>query len=232
MSWSKRDQKIIELVHRYRLMLPSILHKRFFSHASLNAVTQVTRRLVAQEYLTKHTLLAQRKYFRPGPAAVKKRAGWRTSETKKLPPQTIPVELAALLYCCDAGQHRLTPREVVETYKDFPPELLWQHPYFIDDDGESKRLAMIRVELSASPPSILKKLKKSIYRLNDEYPGFRSLYDSDQLKLVVVSPNNELLFGTSEEKEDPNSLYCLLQKEQWIPDTHLYPLPDLLHFVP
>ena len=53
---------------RYRLTVPDVLHKLFFSDSELNAVTKVTSRLVLHNYLNRYELYDPRSLLhrRPG----------------------------------------------------------------------------------------------------------------------------------------------------------------------
>ena len=66
-----RDYEIFEHIMRYRLTVPEVLHKLFFSDSELNAVTKVTSRLVLHNYLNRYELYDPRVYFTIGPEAAR-----------------------------------------------------------------------------------------------------------------------------------------------------------------
>ena len=128
-----RDEAILDFVDRNSIVIRLVLD-RMFPESTPNAISQVIARLRDQQYLNRFPLLGNLKYYRLGPAAVKKGRGRRASQTKPLPPAVIPVQLGALFYCCLTGvvRKRLKPSELAKIYPTFPPQLRKQHPYYID----------------------------------------------------------------------------------------------------
>ncbi len=220
-----RDEAIIDHVDRNRITLRLVLEMLFFAHCkkTRNAITQVTSRLCKEGSLNRYKLLANSFYFTLGPCAVRKNPARRMSQTKRLPPARLPIELGSLEYCCLTGvvRKRLLPQEVARAYPQLPKELRWQHPYYIDHDGDTRRLAMVRVELSGSAGFIIAKHKKNFYQYG-AHPGLRSMLDQGQLMIVVVSPNKDVLSRFAE----------LLEGDPFYPPCRLFECPDLWNFIP
>lgn len=215
-----RNRAILDFVARHRGVPTDVLHDKFFSGLSQSAASQVLARLEQADQLHSQKFNGNRKLWRLGKAAVK-RYGLRTAHSRALPPTRVPVELGALDFCMEKQQHRLTPRELVRHYQSYPKQLLFKHPYYVDDDGETKRLAQIRVELSVNPISVIKKHKNSFFKCCDKYQAFRALYDNDHLMFVVVSPFERLLTALADQ----------IAQAPWYPTRRLYHSARLASFL-
>ena len=218
-----RDELILDFVDRSSLVIRLAIDP-MFPDSTPNAISQVIARLREQQYLNRFTLLGNLKYYRLGPAAVKKGRGRRASQTKPLPPAVIPVQLAALFFCNLAGvsRKRLKPSELAKVYPSFPAQLCKQHPYYIDRDAGETRLAMIRVELSGSAQRIIDKHMANVHEYREKYPGVGPMLDNGQLMIVTLFASQEV-----------QTSFCKLLKEHpWYPPARIMCVPDLLNFLP
>jgi len=215
-----RDQAIIEFHVRHHGVPTDVIQDKFFSGLSQSATSQVLSRLKQKQQLASQKINGNSKLWRLGRATVK-RYGLRTARSKPLPATRIPIEIGALDFCIEKQQHRLTPRELVKLYPSYPKQLLFKHPYYVDDDGETKRLAQIRVELSANPISVMKKHKHSLFKCCDEYKAIRRLYDNEEMMLVLISPFEHLLVALSDQ----------IVKAPWYPTRRLYPSKRLARYL-
>jgi hypothetical protein len=197
---------------------------RMFSDTSSNAMSQVITRLRKQQYLNSFTLCANQRYLRLGPAALKKGNGRRVSQTKALPPSQILIQLASLFYCCLGGvvRKRLKPRELARAYPHYPPQLRIQHPYYVDRDGKTHRLAMIVVESSANAQRILDKHMARIDRYRRDYPAIGPMLDQGDLMIVSLFPSAEVLTRFNE----------LLAGHRWYPPSRTFHIPYLNDYLP
>ena len=92
-----RDRRLLEHVAEYRLTTHTVLRRRLFVGQTLNAVTKVTRRLCAGDWLRKYPLIPPGTYFVLGAAATHE-LGLTRLRCEPLGPQALPIELAALCY--------------------------------------------------------------------------------------------------------------------------------------
>ncbi len=191
-----RDQAIIEFHLRHRGVPTDVIHDKFFPGLSQSATSQALSRLEQTQQLASQLVNGNSKLWRLGSAAVK-RYGFRPRRANPLTAEQIRKEIGALDFFLQMQQHRLTPDELAKFYPRYPRQLLFQHPYYVADDGEKKILAQVRVELSKNPFAVMRKHQDSLARCCDEYKAFRRLYNNDEIMFLVISPFERLLVALS-----------------------------------
>lgn len=148
---SDRDHDILQHLMRYRLTTREVLHKLFFADSDLNAVTKVTSRMTTHGYLSRYEFIQPRTYHVLGPEAARL-LGISQNKTKDLGPQALYTEYGTLAYCC-LGQtlrERMLVREVRERYAPLLHRKIDSSHYYLDNDGQTTRLAYIRVDHGGS----------------------------------------------------------------------------------
>ena len=198
-----------------------ILHRLFYHNGTLNAMSRRTASLVERGFLCRHVLYGKRVYFTAGQRSVR-RFRLSRNAARAIPKQRLPLELAALGYCCtgEAIRKRLTPAELSREYPWFSRELSHSHAFYFDRDDEYRRLAWIRVELSGSPAYIVEKHRTELYGLQ-QIRQFRRLVEDDELMVVTIT--------TSPERRD--ALIGEVNKQRWYPKTRVLDYPELANFL-
>ena len=183
----RKARAVIETVVRNRVVPPAILHRLHFRDCSQNAVSQCTASLCEQGWLTSQRLVGTYRGLIPG-RRVARALNLPPSYGKPLPRQTLQQNLGATLFCgLDQPKKRLLPNELRAEYPWLPASLANGRPFFFDHDRYgTRRLAVIRVELSASAYRIVEKHQRDLYKWNAIRP-FRKLLDKDLVTIVTMT---------------------------------------------
>lgn len=182
---SRKAKASIETVIRNRAVPPAILHQLQFQDCTANAVTQCIRTLREQGWLQSQEIVGTYCAYIPGRRAVKM-YDLPPSYGKPLPRQPLEQNLGATLFCSlDRPRKRLLPREILSEFPWFPKSLARGRPFYFDHE-DRRRLAMIRVELSASAYRIVKKHQNDLYKWNQVRP-FRRLIERDEFMIVTIT---------------------------------------------
>ena len=189
----KRYCHILEHVYRNRMTVRAVLQLLFWNHqCSLNAITQVTSQLVDAGWLTVYPLFHTHRYFTLGPRC--RKLGVPRRLILPIGEQSLPLEYASLIYCCNNQdkivRKRLLPEEIRGQYPWFPRFML-RHPCYFDHYQQKTRLAMIRVELCHSARFIIDKQLRHLYRYR-QLPEFANLLDVDQFMFVTMTPSEHV----------------------------------------
>lgn len=215
-----RDNDILRHTHRMGLTTPTVLHRLFMADKSINAVSQVTTRLVNSGYLARHRLAHRTYYYTLGMRSVRHFGAQRN---KALPrgEQVLPIDLGTLAFCClgDTVRRRLLPEEILKQYSWFPKQYLG-HPFCWVVEGSVKRLAMVHVEMSDFPEQVLRKHLRQVHVLRD-CQEFGKLIDDDQFMLVTVT--------TTAERRD--SLVAAFTENPWYPSFYVLDYSELCNFL-
>jgi hypothetical protein len=176
---------------------------------------------VERGFLGRHILYGKRVYFTAGQRSVR-RFRLPRNAARAIPKQRLPLELAALAYCCSGEviRKRLTPDELSTEYAWLPRELTYSQAFYFDLDDEYRRLAWIRVELSGAPAYIVEKHRTELYALQ-QIRQFRQLVEDDELLVVTIT--------TSSERRD--ALIGELNNQRWYPKTRVLDYPELANFL-
>lgn len=187
-----RDYEILEHVDRYRLSTPEILHQLFFDDSDRNAVTKVTSRLCADEFLQSHRLYGSNKYFTLGGAGAK-RCRLAAKRVGAIGPQALYRDFGVLHYCCraDVPRQKLRFSEVQEKYPQAIAAGLDSSHYYIDLHDGISRLAYIWVEGAGTVAHITHKIKQDIIDSRRYVPALRNLIDEGRFAVAVVTFNDD-----------------------------------------
>ena len=211
---------VLSHVHRMNFSTTEIIHRMFFQNKTVNAVSQVTSRLVKQGYLNRFPLLRTRSYFTLGNRCMRQ-FGVPRNKTTPRGEQVLPSDFATLAYCCCGPivRKRLLRKEVEEKYPWYPKGKLF-HPFYIDHSQQQKRLATIRVELSDYPDHIVRKHIRQMHDLR-QIDEFEKLLSDDEFMIVTIT--------TTPERTE--AIIKTIEEETWYPAYAVYSFSDLLNFV-
>ena len=182
-----RDYDILEHLMRYRMTTREVLHQLFFPESEINAVTKVTSRLVRHKFLSKFELLPSHSYFVIGPEAAKV-LGVSPNKCKAIGPQALLREYGTLLFCCkgEPARERLRVSEIRHKQPDLLHRGIDSSHYYLDNDGETVRLAYIRVDHGGQPDHIARKCEEDISR-RSSIPALASMIDADRFMIAIVT---------------------------------------------
>jgi hypothetical protein len=217
-----RDYEMFHHVMRYHMTTREVLHRLFFSDAEENAVTKVTSRLVRHGYFNRYELYPPRTYFVLGSLAASL-MGISPKKTKEFGPQALIREFATLAYCCLAEQprKRLMVRELQEHHSCYLQRNLDSSHYYLDNDGQTTRLAHIRVDYGGPPDHIVRKCKQDI---DDRYAqeSFRQLIDAGGFLVAIVTAR----------EEKAAAIHEALKRHDWKNTRfRIEVVPDLVHLI-
>jgi hypothetical protein len=216
-----RDYEIFQHVMRYHMTTREVLHRLFFSDSEENAATKVTSRLTLHGYFNRYDLYPPRTYFVLGPQAVRI-MGVSPQKTKAFGPQALIREYATLAFCCLSPEPRtrLSVRELQERHAQLLQGKLDSSHYYLDNDGQTTRLAYIRVDFGGPPEHVVRKCKQDI---DDRYPhpAFKELIDSDRFLIAVVTAR----------EEKAAAIHDAIKRQTWQNRFRIEVVPDLVHLI-
>lgn len=187
-----RDDEIFEHVLRYRLTTREVLHRLYFAECEPNAVTKVTSRLCRHGLLNVHRFDAAgaRSYYLLGPEGARL-LGASRKRIEPLGVQALPIEYGTLLFCTAAeGRERLTRRELQEHHPEYLVPGLDASRYYLDRDGETTRLASIRVDCGGGVDHVVRKCRGDLGERQRHDP-FARLIERGQFLIAVVTARAE-----------------------------------------
>ncbi len=187
----ERDYDIFEHLLKYRMTTREVLHKLFFDDSDPNAVTKVTSRLVRHGYLNRHTLYEPRTYFTLGIQTVSL-FGISPKKTRALGTQSLPQQLGILNYCClsETPRERLRIADVQRQYPTIIAKKVDSSSYYIDYDGKTTRLALMRVDLGGPPAHVLRKCRSDI-AVRQNHPPLRELIETHRFLIAIITAHEE-----------------------------------------
>ena len=187
-----RDCDILNHVMRYRLTTPEVLHRLFFSDSDRNAVTKVTSRLCEHEFLQSHSLYASFTYFTLARHGAKF-TGLASNKLGPLGPQALFREYGTLAFCClsDTPREKLRVRDVAAQFPAALARKLDCSHYYVDHDGEHKRLGYIWVEAGGTIDHIARTVRQDIIEQRRSVPLLREYIDSQRFVVAVVTCSPE-----------------------------------------
>jgi len=187
--FSDRDQEIIELAARYRLLTKEILHRVHFDESEPNAVTKVTQRLCDEQWLRKYPLVYPSQYLVPGKRAAQA-LGLPLSRTLPLGPQSLPTEFAVLQYATDAhGVGRMTPDELVQLHPWYRDEWLTAI-HCLRRNDKTQIIELMRVDLGGPADHVARKCYADI-QTRITLPEFERLISESRFRVVVVTATTD-----------------------------------------
>ncbi len=115
---TQRDYEIFQHVLRYRISSREAIHRVLFPKVTINAVTKVTVRLQAQNWLNRYPSVVPQCYFTLTPQTALLLGVSETAVTSELAPADLLREYSVMAFCClsDELRHRLMSAEVEEEY--------------------------------------------------------------------------------------------------------------------
>jgi hypothetical protein len=218
-----RDNDIFEHVLRYRLTTRDVLHRLYFADAEPNAVTKVTSRLCKHALLSAHRFetFPSRSYYALGPEGARL-LGVSSKRAKPLGVQALPIEFATLMYCAaDSGRERLTRRELEEHHPHYLVPGVDAGRYYLDREGETTRLAYIRVDCGGAVDHVVRKCRGDLEE-RQGHASFASLIERGQFLIAVVTGREEKATAIREA----------IRRHQWPIRFRVEVVPELLQLMP
>lgn len=187
-----RDYELLEHVDRYHLSTPEILHRLFFADSDRNAVTKVTSRLCADEFLCSHPLYGSNVYFTLGRRGAKS-FGLAARRVGAIKPQPLYRDFGVLYFCCRGNVRREKLRfcDIQKEHSEIIGPGLDSSHYYIDQDAGTTRLAYIWVEGAGTTTHITNKIKQDIVGQRRGIPKLRQLIDEGKFAVAIVTISEE-----------------------------------------
>lgn len=182
-----RDHAILDHVRRYRITTQEVLQMVFFPEQKIDAVKSTVRRLTGAGHLTDAPLYGTRKYYHLTTRTGRALFSLPDYFCRPLGEQALPQTFGVLCFCCLASEFR--ERFTREQFEAQFPDLAsaqYPHPYYIDDDGEKKRLGCILVDQGADHKRILRKCRDIVNDKKLSAP-FRGLIENDDFLIAIVT---------------------------------------------
>lgn len=184
---SPRDRHILEHVARHHLSLYHIVSWRFFRGQGQTAAIKVISRLCQAGYLQRVRILRRQFGFVLTPRAAKL-LGVSTKGSTFPGPQSLPIDLALLLYATSARswRRRLTRSELRSAYP-WMTSALANLPHCLDETAAGDPcLELIRVDLGGKPDHVARKCHADIGRRR-HCTEFHELLRTAHFRLVVIT---------------------------------------------
>lgn len=216
-----RDYEIFQHLLRYRLTTREILHQLFFSDSEPNAATKVTSRLVLHDYLRRYDLFPPRSYFVVGPQAARF-LGISSKKAASLGPQALMREYGTLAFCCLSKEprQRLTVSELQQRYPQLLAGGLDSSHYYLDNDGQTTRLAYIRVDHGGPPDHVVRKCRED-FDARYRHEAFRPVIDNDRFLIAVVTAT----------QEKATAIHEAIKRHNWAIRFRIEVVSDLIHLM-
>lgn len=223
----ERDWEILRHVMLYRLTTPEVLHKLFFSDSERNAVTKVTSRLCALEFLESRSFFDRYIYFTLGRRGAKTQ-GIAYAKAGIRGAQSLYREYATLAFCMKNHRRRWRVRsgEFREKYPTLVLGRLDTSHYFLETSGEGdtqrERLGYIWADGGGGVDHIVRTLKNDVIETRRLAPDFRRLIDSGSFYVAVVT----MTAGKAQDliKAIPNIPHPV--------QFYVEVIPELIHILP
>ena len=198
-----------------------VLHRLFFSDSEENAVTKVTSRLTLHGFLNRHELYFPRTYLTLGPQATRL-MGVSPKKCHELGPQALIREFGTLAFCCLSleSRTRLTVSEIRDRHSQLLLGGFDSSHYYLDNDGETTRLAHIRVDYGGAPDHIVRKCMQDIQR-RYETPAFKQIIDGDGFLVAIVTAHQDKV----------NAIHEAVKRQKWPCRFRIEAVPDLAHLI-
>jgi len=183
---SKRDERILSFVGRYRAATEPLLETLFFRKTkTLSAQRKVTSRLVRRGYLRVFDLAGSGKYFvltRRGSREV----GQSDRTPRRFTEQSLPVALAIAHFCVREGVSRMTDAEFRERFPELAQGGIRSSIYYIAKAGGTFKLGIFIVDRGATPRRIRGKIRRIVSRRR-AMPAFVSLLHAGRVRITILT---------------------------------------------
>jgi hypothetical protein len=178
-----RDYEILQHLLRYKVASREMFHRALFSKVSLNAVTKVVTRLVANGWLKRHPFLVASCYFTLTERAARLFGLPDAAIERPMPSRDIIAEYATAAYCClgDKPRKRLTREEIEVDYAHLHFDQLDVEHYYLDPSFRPELLGQVFVDEGSTPAPFLEccrndvatRCKRAAFRKQVQGGGFR-----------------------------------------------------------
>jgi hypothetical protein len=198
-----RDYEILQHLLRYKIASREMFHRALFSKVSLNAVTKVVTRLVANGWLKRHPFLVASCYFSLTDKAARLFGVPEAAIERPMPSQEIIAEYATAAYCClgDKPRKRLTRDEIEGDFAHLYFDQLDVEHYYLDPNFRPELLGQVFVDegsahlpfLQSCRQDIATRCKRAAFRKQVLGGGFR-------LTILTAVPEKAALFKAGLKK--------------------------------
>jgi hypothetical protein len=216
-----RDYEVLQHLLRYRITTREVLQKLFFPGSELNAATKVTSRLVEHGYLNRYELYKPRSYFTLGPRAARL-LGISANKTEGLGPTILAREYAVFAFCCcsEPPRQRLTVSEIRLRHSQYLQRKIDCSHYYLDNDGETTRLAYIHVDRGHGMDYIVRTCRDQLQARYAHRP-YADLIDNDRFMIAIITALQEKVSLIEEA----------LSRHDWPIRFRVEVVPDLIYLI-
>jgi hypothetical protein len=200
-----RDYEILQHLLRYKVASREMFHRALFAKVSLNAVTKVVTRLVANGWVNRHPFLVASCYFTLTDKAARLFGVPEAAIDRPLPSREVIVEYAMGAYCClgDKPRKRLTRDEVEQEYEPLYFVDRDVEHYYLDANFRPELLGMVLIDEGAAPLPLLESCRHEL-AARSKRAAFRKLVQGGGFRLTVLTavPEKAALFRAGLKKID------------------------------
>lgn len=209
---------------RYRITTPQVLHQEFFDDSDRNAVTKVTSRLCALEFLTSHPLYGSNVYFTLGKKGARVFGVAARRVTKPLGPQALYREYGTLAFCRlgPIRRERLRVAEIANQFPSIAARRIDSSHYYLDHDGTVARLGYIWVETGGPVDHIVRTVCNEIIEDRRSVPTLKEYIDQSRFVATIVT--------MTEDKRD--AIIAALRNVTGPALFRIEAVPELIHLLP
>jgi hypothetical protein len=182
-----------------------MFHRALFSKVSLNAVTKVVTRLVANGWLNRHPFLVASCYFTLSDKAARLFGVPEAAIQRPLPSREVLVEYAIGAYCClgDKPHKRLTRDEVEQEHEHLYFDELDVDHYYLDANFRPELLGLVFIDEGSAPLPLLEQCRQDL-AARSKRATFRKMVQGGGFRLTVLTavPEKAALFKAGLKKID------------------------------
>ena len=183
---TKRDQRMLDFVDRYRLATNDLFRRVFFAGPNRGTDGRPRRpearaaRTAAQGGIRRRSVLRR---YSPTRVSCDRRAD---RAPRPLTEQSLPVALAIAAHCVRAGLVRFKDREFRERYPELWRPGLRSSSYFLIDTPQGLQLGMFLVDRGGTARRIKGKIRRLITQ-RAPLPAFGSLIEARRFRVTVLT---------------------------------------------
>lgn len=175
MTDASRDDRILQLIARYKLMTADILHRVVFEGLSPKAPERVLGRLRKQRLIVSFPLAGRLHYYTLTPRGARRLGLSEKRAGESFGPQSLIQNYSILLYCLgiDVRRNRLQREE----FKSHFPTLA-AHPgvacdrYYLQSPGPGQpvRIALLVTDFASHPARLVRKCRREVHKRESSEP--------------------------------------------------------------
>jgi hypothetical protein len=200
-----RDYEILQHLLRYKVASREMFHRALFTKVSLNAVTKVVTRLVANGWLNRHPFLVASCYFTLSDKAARLFGMPEAAIERPMPSRELIAEYAMGAYCClgEKPRKRLTRDEIEQEYEHLYFADLDVEHYYLDANFRPELLGTVAIDEGSAPLPLLESSRQNI-AARSKRASFRKMVQGGGFRLSVLTavPEKAAIFKAGLKKID------------------------------